>query len=210
MQKIDLYIQLEQCVQVADKNVKMKDIATLYCEDDNILNKARAIEIYRFSEQGPHRRSISILLLIELANRISKEIHVYSLGEPDVLVEYTSAKRPNPVWEKIKVFFVALVSFFGTAFTIMAFHNDIGIEEMLSKVYVQVTGQPSDGFTILEISYSVGLAFGITLFFNHFGKKRLTADPTPIEVEMKVYENDINTTLIESAKRNSESMGVRK
>ena len=54
---------------------------------------------------------------------------------------------------------------------------------------------------ILEIMYSVGLVVGILIFFNHFGKKRFTVDPTPMEVQMRLYENDIQTTLVEDAAR---------
>ena len=53
----------------------------------------------------------------------------------------------------------------------------------------------------MEIAYSAGLMIGILIFFNHFGKRRFTVDPTPMEVQMRVYENDIQTTLIENAAR---------
>lgn len=33
-------------------------------------------------------------------------------------------------------------------------------------------------------------------FFNHFGKGKITQDPTPMEVQMRVYEDDVNKTLI--------------
>ncbi|WP_455055389.1 hypothetical protein [Merdimonas faecis] len=45
------------------------------------------------------------------------------------------------------------------------------------------------------------------VFFNHFGKSKVSVDPTPLEVEMRLYENDIQTTLIENYSRNSGSNG---
>ena len=53
----------------------------------------------------------------------------------------------------------------------------------------------------MELAYSAGLAAGIIIFFNHIGGRRITKDPTPIEVEMRVYEKDVNTALIETAER---------
>ena len=51
----------------------------------------------------------------------------------------------------------------------------------------------------IAFSYSIGLAVGIIVFFNHFSKKKLTKDPTPIEIEMKKYNQDlINAKLAES------------
>ena len=61
---------------------------------------------------------------------------------------------------------------------------------------------------MLEVSYSVGVAAGILIFFNHFGKKRFTVDPTPMEVQMRLYENDIQTTLVENADRKGEEIDV--
>ena len=55
--------------------------------------------------------------------------------------------------------------------------------------------------TILELSYSIGIGLGVVFFFNHFGGRKITEDPTPMEVEMRVYEDDVNKTLIEQEKR---------
>ena len=60
----------------------------------------------------------------------------------------------------------------------------------------------------LEICYSIGIALGILIFFNHFGKKRFSVDPTPMEVEMRLYENDIQTTLIENYSRQGKEVNV--
>ena len=42
---------------------------------------------------------------------------------------------------------------------------------------------------------------GILVFFNHIGKKKITSDPTPIQVEMRKYEQDVDMTFIENAGR---------
>ena len=90
----------------------------------------------------------------------------------------------------------------------MAFHNDIGINKVFTKVYEMVMGYSSDVYSILELSYSIGLAAGIILFFNHIGGRRITKDPTPIEVEMRVYETDVNKALIETADREGKTIDV--
>jgi len=90
----------------------------------------------------------------------------------------------------------------------MAFNNDVNVTRLFEQIYELVTGQETSGFTVLEISYSVGITIGILVFFNHFGKKRFTVDPTPMEVQMRLYENDIQTTLIEDAARKGEEIDV--
>lgn len=90
----------------------------------------------------------------------------------------------------------------------MAFNNDIGVNDVFSKLYSQTIGAPSNGVTELEICYSIGLSVGVLLFFNHFGKKKITHDPTPVQVEMRKYEKDIDDTFIETAERGGRSIDV--
>ena len=112
------------------------------------------------------------------------------------------------VWHILKTSQVVLISFMGAAFSIMAFNNDVGVTKMFSQIYELVTGIKSDGFTVLEFTYSIGIAIGILTFFNHFGKRRFSVDPTPIEVEMRLYENDLQTTLIENISRKEQELDV--
>ena len=74
-----------------------------------------------------------------------------------------------------------------------------------AEEHVDVThiGEPqmTPGFSVLEISYSIGIGLGVVLYFNHFGRRKFTQDPTPLEVEMRVYEDDIDTTIIEQNDR---------
>ena len=90
----------------------------------------------------------------------------------------------------------------------MTFNNDVGIPEVFAQVYRLVMGEESNGFTILEIMYSIGIAVGILVFYNHFGGKRITKDPTPIEVQMRLYEDDVNSTLIEGCNRKETHIDV--
>ena len=46
------------------------------------------------------------------------------------------------------------------------------------------------------------------MFFNHIGGRRITKDPTPIEVEMRIYETDVNKALIETADRGGKVIDV--
>jgi stage V sporulation protein AA len=196
-----IYIKAEQNVELQSPDVYVKDIGKLTCSDDAILAKVKAIKLHHFKDGEEKRQVLSILKVIEEIEKVCPNVSVECIGETDVLLEYIDVNRHKDFVQWAKLVFVALISFFGTAFTIMAFHNDIGINAVFEKVYEMVMGQPSDGYSILELSYSIGLAVGITVFFNHIGGRRITKDPTPIEVEMRTYERDVNTALIETAGR---------
>ena len=62
---------------------------------------------------------------------------------------------------------------------------------------------------ILEVGYALGLGVGIIVFYNHFGPKKLSKDPTPIEVEMRKYETDINKALIDGHNRQNGKLDVK-
>ncbi len=204
-----IYINAEQNVELQSEDVYVKDIGSLTCSDAHVLAKVKAIKLYHFKRDEPKRQVISLLKVIEEIEKVYPNVSVQSIGEPETLVEYISVNKHKGFAQWIKLLFVAMVSFFGTAFTIMAFHNDIGINDVFSKVYEMVMGQPGDGYGILELAYSAGLAIGIIVFFNHIGGRRITKDPTPIEVEMRIYEEDVNKALIATADREGKTIDVQ-
>jgi len=46
----------------------------------------------------------------------------------------------------------------------MTFNNDVDVGNLFADIYTQVTGQVSSHFTILEITYSVGIGLGVLFF----------------------------------------------
>lgn len=203
-----LYLKAERNIEVTQDDVFLKDIAKIFCTDTHMAAKVKAIKIHRFGENEQKRQVFSVLKIIEMIHQACPNVSVENLGETDVLVERVDVNRHKGGIQLLKVIFVASISFFGTAFTIMAFHNDIGINKVFGKVYELVMGQPAPGYSILELMYSIGLALGIIIFFNHIGGRRITKDPTPIEVEMRIYEKDVNDALIETADREGKTIDV--
>ena len=201
MAQATVYVKAERSTQMQADDVFLKDIASLYCDDKAILAKARAVKLHTFREGAAKRFYISMTEVVRLIKETVSGVEVESIGEPDMIVERVYAEKKKGAVEALKILLVSLVCFFGASFTIMAFHNDIGIVDVFAKYYELVMGEASDGFTVLEVSYSVGLSAGILIFFNHIGGRRLTKDPTPIEVEMSIYEEDVEKALIKTAGR---------
>ena len=80
--------------------------------------------------------------------------------------------------------------------------------DVFKKIYEITTRQASDGTTPLEVGYSIGLPVGILLFFNHFTSWKFSLDPTPLEVEMRLYEENVNKTLIQNEERKEDDIDV--
>ena len=203
-----LYIKGDRDVEVTKPDVALGDLLSMECTDKLMLAKIKTLKIIRFKKSGKQRCVVSVLKIISCIHEKFPQADVQNLGETDIIVTYEDQKTPALVWHIIKTAFVAAVTFFGAAFSIMAFNNDVDVTKLFGQIYELVTGQEAGGFSILEIAYSVGVAAGILIFFNHFGKKRFTVDPTPMEIQMRLYENDIQTTLIENSERRGEEMDV--
>lgn len=200
MAQTEIYIKLEQNTEVTKPDVYLKDMAEVVCNDKNVAAKVKAIKIHKFRENGIQKVAISITKVITLIQDMYPDASVQNIGETDALVELVNVNKHKGFLQGLKIAFVAAISFFGTSFTIMSYHNDIGISAIFEKFYMMVMGNPGNS-AVLEISYSVGLSLGIIIFFNHIGGRRITKDPTPIEVEMRIYEEQVNKALIETASR---------
>ncbi|NSJ93763.1 stage V sporulation protein AA [Blautia obeum] len=207
-ENITLYIKGDRNVEVTEQDVFLKDIVSMECSDKKFLPKLQTVKILKLHGNREQRYVVSVLEIIACIHAAYPEVEVQNLGEADIIVTYENQKTPPYLWHILKVAVVATIIFFGSAFSIMAFNNDVGGTKLFGQIYELVMGKQSDGFTVLEVTYSIGLTFGILIFFNHFGKKRFTVDPTPMEVQMRLYENDIQTALVENASRRKEELEV--
>ena len=208
MSQTEVYLNVKEITEVRTKKVQLKDVADLWCEDSHLANRLNALTIKTIWEDKDWRYVESVLDIIRLISETAPGAQVNSVGKVDYIIDYHRPKRPSYAWEWLKTLFVCAVCFFGAAFAIMTFNNDVDVTKVFGEIYYVVTGQQSDGFTILEVSYSVGLAVGIMGFFNHFSKWKLNTDPTPLEVEMRLYEDNISKTLIQNAGRKESGIDV--
>lgn len=205
-----LYIKGEQAIEVKHRDVTLGDMVTMECGQQSVVSKLKTVKFMKIPDAGKHRYVVSILKIIECIHKEYPNLEVQNLGSPDLIVTYEEQKNQNKLWQGCKVIFITLITFFGAAFAIMTFNHDSGIPDLFAKIYELVTGVPQRGVSVLELSYSIGIVAGVLIFFNHFGKRKFSVDPTPIEVEMRLYENDIQTTVIAEHSRKGQELDVGK
>lgn len=201
-----LYIKGEKNKEVKRMEVLLGDILSMECTDQAIINRLKTVRLFRASQKK--RYVVSILKVISKIHEIYPNLTVENMGETDLIISVEEQKKKGKVVPLLKSVFVVLVTFIGAGFSIMTFNNDVDVPKLFDQIYFLVTGNQSDGFGILELTYSIGMSAGILLFFNHFGKKRFTVDPTPMEVEMRTYEEEIEMTLIDEYSRKKEEKDV--
>lgn len=201
-----LYIKGDKNIEVTKPEVTLGDILSMECSNQNVIPRLKTIKVMKMQEKNGQRKVISILKIIKLIHEIYPNMDVQNLGETDIIVTYEEQKSTGMISHLIKIGFTAVLTFTGAAFAIMTFNNDVSVRKLFSQIYQLMTGIKPQGSTILELSYSIGLTIGILLFFNHFGKKKFSVDPTPLEVQMRTYENEIQTTLVENASRKGKEL----
>ena len=203
-----VYLKMDAKIKLRGDVVRIGDLGKIYCVEPTVVNKIKTLQIYRFQKSDHNRCVIGVLKVIELIQQEYPGYAIDIVGETESIVEQISGKS-NPRWlDYLKISFISALCFLGTMYTVMSYHNEISIVDLFDEVYLMVTGMESDGFTSLEAAYSIGLSLGIIIFYNHIGKRKLTPDPSPISVEMRTYEDDVNRSLVELANREEKTIDV--
>ena len=197
-----LYMKLEQNPSVTAEPVSIGDISATWCKDKKVLQACRSVPVkLNPSIRGKSRTIYSAMDLVQMIQEKVENVEVTVLGEEDLIISMAPQSK-SAVWiEWTKVVLIAVIIFLGSAFAIMTFNNDVGVKPVFGDIYQWMMGEPSDGFTLLEQSYSIGVGLGILVFYNHFRRKNRIADPTPLEVEMRQYETNINEAILQEDAR---------
>lgn len=203
-----VYIKASQCVLVKNKRVLLKDILTIYTNNKALTNTIGNIHLYTFDTKTGGQLTVSIMKIIELILEECPDIDIDNIGEPDFIVKYEVQGKYDKFKKNISTLFLCFVAFIGGGYAIMAYNTDIGAKELFNYLSMLFLGDAQKGALYLSVTYAIGLTIGMITFFNHLGNKRITKDPTPLEVQMRLYESDVSSTIIKDMNRNKESMDI--
>jgi len=188
----------------------MEDILYVKIEQNIPVQKLEQEIFYTLPKDCQQKTMFTIGKVFEGIHKVYPSIQIENIGEKDFIVdlEEPDQKEKSRAVEFAKAAFVSLVAFFGAAFTIMTFNEDVSVSSVFDKVYKIIMGTAKQGGSILEISYAIGLPAGILIFYNHFRRRKIKNDPTPIQVEMRTYEEQVNKALISTASREGHTIDV--
>lgn len=198
-----LYIKIEQNIPVTQKAITFRDLGTFYCTNKSIVQKLENSIFYTLPNDTQQKTMFTITKVYEAIHKVYPNLQIENLGETDFIIDYEKRdhKEKSKFMEYLKTVLVSLIVFAGAAFTIMTFNEDVNVSSVFDKVYQLVMGVPKQGGSIIEICYAIGLPVGIVVFYNHFKRKKIKDDPTPIQVEMHTYEEQVNKAMITVSSR---------
>ena len=200
---MDIYIKPpKKASMIGRDKVLIEDLTEVIATKD-VADKVKKLAILNIGSEAENKSDkrfylVSVTDIVKAIKKAYPEISVQNLGEMDTIIEYKAEKSTEKEYVKwLKVGFVALTLFIGSIAAIMSFHTDSEMSTILQNFHFMLFQVQTDSPLLIEIPYAIGLAAGIIVFFNHFFGKRLTTDLTPIEVELPIYENDVNDAIID-------------
>lgn len=189
-----LYLSIPQRIQLNQDEVRLGDIAQVIAKDKELEEKVKHLKLLQFGQEQMEIRGI--VEIIEMITKEFGDLNIVNLGETEFIIERVTGKEPNKVFEYARVAVVCGIVYIGSAFSVMTFNEDGCVRDLLDMLYLSIMGKPHEEGSVLEIAYSLGITLGILIFYNHVFRKKKEKDPTPIQVEMRQYEMDVNETVI--------------
>ncbi|WP_458354928.1 stage V sporulation protein AA [Peribacillus frigoritolerans] len=188
-----VYIRMRNRVQAkGNQTVRIKDIARIIGPEE-VITKIEEIILLTVKKEDKNIIVIDLAQVIMAIRKVDQTIEVETFGPSQTIIEIILSKKKMSYMTFALVWFLLFV---GGGMTIMNFHVDVSMGEVHQKIFTIITGKVEDKPLLIQIPYSFGLGMGMILFFNHFFKKRFNEEPSPLEVEMFNYQQDLDRYVI--------------
>lgn len=193
MEEETIYLRMRLRLQAApDSIITLGDIAQIIGPDE-ILGTLRDLPVHRISKSDKNIVVIDLMRVIAVIQSFKSSIDIQTIGPTQTIIDVMYKQKKPPIAFLILVWFLL---FIGSAIAIMNFHEDVSMLQVHQKLFYIVTGENIEKPLLMQIPYSFGLGIGMILFFNHFFKKRLNEEPSPLEVEMFKYQQELDQYVI--------------
>lgn len=185
-----VYIRMRKKIKMHESDIiELKHIAFLEAERD-VKERLEVIPIHTVSKQDGDFIVIEAFILRALLRKAYPACEVEFTGPEETIIEIgAQAYQPS----LILIVMVWIILFIGTAMSIMNFHYDVSMPEVHTKLHYLFTGEKVQQPLWIQIPYSIGLGVGMILFLNHWFKKRINEEPSPLEIELYKYEKEIDS-----------------
>jgi stage V sporulation protein AA len=189
-----VYVRMRRRAFIAPQSVvTLGDVARLIA-DDGFADRLKKIPLHRITDKDGNLLLIDMLQVVKAIRDAEPGMTIETFGEPHVLLEILPPDEVKP--RKILLVLAWLLLFFGSGMAMMNFHADVNMPAVQQRITELVTGRSGPHPWLFQIPYSIGVGLGMLLFFNRVFRKRLNDEPNPLEVEMFMYQENVNHYVI--------------
>lgn len=198
--KVRIYVNMKKKAKIiAKKTIYIKDIAEIVVNNESIANSIENTIVTNLTSDEEKSYIISSVEVIKTILKKYENAEIINIGEDTTIIFYRKKESHKySLFNILKVTFISAVLFIGAMTTIMCFHNDSDVKSVLENFYYIIFGQNLKNPPVIIIPYSIGLLSGVIGFFGHFLSFDLTKDPSPIEIQLTSYNNEMLTNIKET------------
>jgi len=187
-----VYIRMKKRVNVTQyQSLTLEDIAHISSPKEN-EKKLLQLPIYRITKNDHHIVIIDSFIIIKHLRELYSQLDFELLGVSETIVVVEQKQKPINLFIVLCVW---LLLFVGSAMTIMNFHYDVSMQEVHQRIHFLLSGQHEEFPLFIQIPYSLGLGVGMMLFLNRIFRKKINEEPSPLEVEIHLYQNKVEEYL---------------
>lgn len=184
-----VYIRMKKKLETNKREtIFLKNVAYL-STSSRLKEKMDETILYQLTKQDRNIVVIDGIIIIDHLRKQFPDLEFQLIGPQQTIVQVQQTGR---VPSYILAVLVWILLFIGAAMTIMNFHYDVSMQEVQQKLHYVITGKRNLYPLWIQIPYSLGLGIGMLLFFNHWFKKRFNEEPSPLEIELFKYQEDLN------------------
>ncbi|WEK55634.1 MAG: stage V sporulation protein AA [Candidatus Cohnella colombiensis] len=202
-----VYVRLRRRIVVKPNTVITLGQVARIVTTPALATKLNLIRLLQVTDKDGNLVLIDMLQIVQAIREAVPRIVIESFGEPHVLLEVTNSGDIKP--RKWLLVLVWLLLFFGSGMAMMNFHADVNMPAVQMRITELITGHRTEHPWLFQIPYSLGVGLGMLLFFNRLLRLRHQDEPTPLEVEMFMYQENVNHFVITEEYRKKQEERLR-
>ncbi|WP_088103368.1 stage V sporulation protein AA [Halalkalibacter urbisdiaboli] len=184
-----MYVRMRHRVTAKnEQRITIGDVAQVIAHD-SLLARVTKVPLHQITTEDHNVIIIDVMKVISVIRKMHPNLDIQTIGPPQTIIQVDMKKhRMGPVF----VAFVWFLLFIGAGLALMNFHEDVSMREVQIRIFQLITGNEIAKPLLLQIPYSIGLGLGMIIFFNHLFRKRINEEPSPLELEMFNYQQNLD------------------
>ncbi|MBS4217255.1 stage V sporulation protein AA [Bacillus sp. FJAT-49711] len=196
-----IYIRMRSRVETNRFNKITLSQTAQILAPDQYLPELPDLIVYELKKDDNQLVVLDVMHVIRIISLHFPDCDIQTIGPNQTIIEIIREKK---ITSMPLFLFVWILLFVGSGLAILNFHEEVSMQAVHQKLYWIITGKENTKPLLMQIPYSFGIGMGMILFFNHIFKKRFNEEPSPLEIEMFNYQQDLDHYV--AIKENNESV----